>query len=81
MRAFLVATKLHYERVYPSVGQSVHPSIGWSFEGGCGYNWDWTLLNPNPHGLLNDLFPTGGADSARALGTIVDGLLILPNCA
>ena len=41
------------------------------------------MVNPNPHGLLNDLFPTNGrgADSARALGTIVDRLPFLPNCA
>ena len=43
----------------------------------------WFYINPNSHGLLNGLFPTGGggADSARALGTIVDGRPFLPNCA
>ena len=38
-------------------------------------------FNPNSHGLLNDLFPTGGGvDSVRALGTLDNGLPFLPNC-
>ena len=36
-------------------------------------------FNPNSHGLLNVLFPLGGIASASALGTIVYGLLFLPN--
>ena len=41
----------------------------------------YASFNPNHHDLLNELFPTGGgADSARALGTILDGLPFLPNC-